>query len=109
MKKNKKNLTLKMNTNNSFDKWINDLVKEQKIDTLEIYTIKEGNKHYEITVEQIIECLKLLDNKEKKQVKDTLEEILKQEGKIIDCLKYLGVGCIKIIDEINTEEDEEAM
>ena len=54
-----------------------------------------------ITQEDIIELYK--DNLL------TLETVLEEKGKILDCLIYLGVGCMKILDEVHSEEDEEAM
>ena len=44
---------------NNFDKWLDKLVKERNIDVLEVYTIKKDGKSYELTIKQILECLKL--------------------------------------------------
>ncbi len=81
---------------NNFDKWLDNLIK------------KDGKIH-KIMIKQIVDCLKLLSDTEKIQTKYTLEKVLKEEGKIIECLIYLGVGCLKILNEVNLEEDEEAM
>lgn len=93
---------------NNFDKWIDSLVKKQKLDILGTYIITKGNKSREVTLKQILDCLKLLNDEEKVQTQRTLENVIKEEGNITDCLIYLGAGCIKIFEEIE-QEDEEAM
>ena len=93
---------------NNFDKWLDNLVKKQKLDILYTYIITKDGKSREVTLKQILDCLKLLNDEEKIQTKRTLENIIKEEGNITDCLIYLGTGCLKILEEIEIE-DEEAM
>ena len=108
--------------NNNFDKWLDDLIEKENIDLMNIYIIKKDGKKYEVMIKQIIDCLKLLsglkfqqdskatlNDEEKEQTRNTLETVLEEKGKILDCLIYLGVGCMKILDEVHSEEDEEAM
>lgn len=95
--------------NNNFDKWLDNLVKKQNIDIMEVYVIKKDGKSYEVMIKQILDCLKLLNNEEKMQTMNTLEKVLKEKGKILDCLLCLGAGCVKILNEVSLEEDEEAM
>ncbi len=90
----------------NFDKWLDNLIKKQKIDILDTYIITKDGKSREVTLKQILECLKLLNDEEKIQTKRTLENVIKEEGSITDCLIYLGVGCIKILEEIELEEEE---
>ncbi len=94
---------------NNFDKWLNNLVKKQKLDILDTYIITKDGKSREVTLKQILGCLKLLNDEEKVQTQRTLENVIKEEGSITECLIYLGVGCMKILDEVHSEEDEEAM
>lgn len=89
----------------NFDKWLDNLIKKQKIDILDTYIITKDGKSREVTLKQILECLKLLNDEEKIQTKRTLENVIKEEGSITDCLIYLGVGCIKILEEIELEEE----
>ena len=85
------------------------ILDQENIDLMNIYIIKKDGKKYEVMIKQIIDCLKLLNNEEKEQTRNTLETVLEEKGKILDCLIYLGVGCMKILDEVHSEEDEEAM
>lgn len=93
---------------NNFDKWLNNLVKKQKLDILDTYIITKDGKSREVTLKQILDCLKLLNDEEKVQTQRTLENVIKEEGSITECLIYLGAGCIKILEELEFE-DEEAM
>lgn len=93
---------------NNFDKWLDNLVKKQKLDILDTYVITKDGKSREVTLKQILDCLKLLNDEEKVQTQRTLENVIKEEGSITDCLIYLGVGCMKILEELE-QEDEEAM
>lgn len=91
---------------NNFDKWLDSLVKKQKLDILNTYIITKDGKSQEVTLKQILDCLKLLNDEEKVQTKRTLENVIKEEGNITECLIYLGVGCIKILEELEFEDEE---
>lgn len=93
---------------NNFDKWLDNLIKKQKINILDTYIITKDGKSREVTLEQILDCLKLLNDEEKIQTQKTIENVIQEEGSITDCLIYLGVGCMKILEEIELD-DEEAM
>ncbi len=93
----------------NFNEWLDNLVKENDIDILETYIIKKDGKSHYLTIKQIMDCLKLLSEEEKINTKNMLEEVMKEEGSISDCLICLGVGCINTLKENNLEENEEAM
>lgn len=109
MKKNTKEKEEKYMRRNNFDKWLDKLVKERKIDVLEVYTIKKDGKSYELTIKQILECLKLLEKEEQRNIKRMLEEVIEEKESIKECLVCFGVGCVKTFNQINVEETEEAM
>lgn len=90
----------------NFDRWLDNLVKNQKLDVLDTYKITKNDQIYEITLKQILDCLKLLNIEEKIQIRKTLENIIKEEESIKDCLICFGKACIKTIEEVELEEDE---
>ena len=90
----------------NFDKWLDNLIKKQKIDILDTYIITKDGKSREVTLKQILDCLKLLNDEEKIQTQKTLENVIQEEGSITDCLIYLGVGCMKILEEIELDDEE---
>lgn len=94
---------------NNFNEWLDNLVKENNIDILETYIIKQDGKSNYLTIKQIMDCLKLLSKKEKIHTQNTMKEVLEEGGTIKDYLLYLGVGCINTLNESNSEENEEAM
>ena len=91
---------------NNFDKWLDNLIKKQNIDILDTYIITKDGKSREVTLKQILDCLKLLNDEEKIQTQKTLENVIQEEGSITDCLIYLGVGCMKILEEIELDDEE---
>ena len=91
---------------NNFDKWLDNLIKKQDIDILDTYIITKDGKSREVTLKQILDCLKLLNDEEKIQTQKTLENVIQEEGSITDCLIYLGVGCMKILEEIELDDEE---
>lgn len=93
---------------NNFDKWLDNLIKKQEIDILDTYIITKDGKSREVTLKQILDCLKLLNDEEKVQTQKMLEKVIKEEDSITECIIYLGTGCIKILEELEFE-DEEAM
>lgn len=94
---------------NNFNKWLDKLVKESNIDVFEVYTIKKDGKSYDLTIKQILECLKLLKKEEQINIKRMLEEVIEENENVKDCLVCFGVGCVKTFNQINVEENEEAM
>ena len=93
---------------NNFDKWLDNLIEKQELDILDTYIITKDGKSREVTLKQILDCLKLLNDEEKVQTQKMLEKVIKEEGSITECIIYLGTGCIKILEELEFE-DEEAM
>lgn len=94
---------------NNFNEWLDNLVKENNIDILETYIIKQDGKSHYLTIKQIMDCLKLLSEEEKVRTQNTMEEVLEEGGTVKDYLLYLGVGCINTLEDSNSEENEEAM
>lgn len=94
---------------NNFNEWLDNLVKENNIDILETYIIKQDGKSHYLTIKQIMDCLKLLSEKEKIHTQNTMKEVLEEGGTVKDYLLYLGVGCINTLEDSNSEENEEAM
>lgn len=94
---------------NNFNKWLDKLVKESNIDVFEVYTIKKDGKSYDLTIKQILECLKLLKKEEQINIKRMLEEVIEENENVKDCLVCFRVGCVKTFNQINVEENEEAM
>ena len=94
---------------NSFNEWLDNLVKENNIDILENYIVKQDGKSHCLTIKQIMDCLKLLSEEEKVNTKNAMEEVLEEGGTVKDYLLYLGLGCINTLNKSNSEEDEEAM
>lgn len=94
---------------NSFNEWLEELVRKNDIDILETYIIKQDGKSHYLTIKQIMDCLNLLSEEEKANTKNTMEEVLEEGGTVKDYLLYLGVGCINTLNNSNSEENEETM
>lgn len=94
---------------NNFNEWLEELVRKNNIDISETYIIKQDGKNHYLTIKQIMDCLNLLNEEEKENTKNAMEEVLEEGGTVKDYLLYLGLGCINTLNNSNSEENEEAM
>lgn len=93
----------------NFNEWLEKVIKENKIDKLEVLKITKNTNDYYFTVEQVMEFLKIIEPQEQYEVKKILEELDENKEEIKDYLTCLAVGCINAMEYETAEDNEEAM
>lgn len=92
-----------------FSKWLENYIEKNNIDKQEIFKIQRDGKIYCLKVQDIMECIKLVDDKEKSEIRKMLEKLTGSKENIKDYFMYLAVGIAFTLEESDLDEYEEAM
>lgn len=95
--------------NKEFSKWLENYIKKNNVNKQETFKVQKDGKTYCLKIQDVMECIKLVDSKEQNEIKKMLEKLTGNKENIKDYFMYLAVGIAYTFEECDLDENEEAM
>ena len=92
-----------------FSKWLGNYIKKNNVNKQEIFKVQRDGKTYCLKIQDVMDCIKLVDSKEQNEIKKMLEKLMGNKNNIKDYFMYLAVGIAYTFEECDLDENEEAM
>ena len=92
-----------------FSVWLENYIKKNNVNKQEIFKVQRDGKTYCLKIQDVMDCIKLVDSKEQNEIKKMLEKLMGNKNNIKDYFMYLAVGIAYTFEECDLDENEEAM
>ncbi|MBP3595924.1 MAG: hypothetical protein J6J60_00770 [Clostridia bacterium] len=92
-----------------FSKWLGNYIKKNNVNKQETFKVQRDGKTYCLKIQDVMDCIKLVDSKEQNEIKKMLEKLMGNKNNIKDYFMYLAVGIAYTFEECDLDENEEAM